>query len=120
LRSECEEVLRRFVKSASGEVFGCALVRANGEVECSFLPEGGLEPMAVIGASAIGLAKRVFQELGRGESVRAIFEGEHGRVILKDVGSDLMLVVFTSVESKLGMVFLEIERLSNILSELLK
>lgn len=93
-------------------------MRAGGFVECSVFPNEELKPIAVLGASAMGLARKAFDEMGR--SVTAVFEGELGRVFLKDVGEAMMLVVFASKSAKLGMLFLEVERLSKAIQSLTK
>lgn len=95
-------------------------MRAGGFVECSVFPNEELKPIAVLGASAMGLARKAFDEMGRGRSVTAVFEGELGRVFLKDVGEAMMLVVFASKSAKLGMLFLEVERLSKAIQSLTK
>jgi len=51
-----DEIIKEFLETSSEDIAGCALPKADGTIE-GIYPPGSIVPMAVIGASALGLAR---------------------------------------------------------------
>ena len=116
---QIQDVLRR-LRMSSTEVSGVALVSTEGFMAASLLPnEVEEEVVAGMAAALLGAADRVSLELMGSHATQTCVKGQHGYIVLNQVGSDAMLVVLASENAKLGLLFLDIKRHLGDLSELL-
>ncbi|HDJ67125.1 MAG TPA: hypothetical protein ENF33_05395 [Nitrososphaeria archaeon] len=121
LRSELENALKEFMNATGGDLVGCALARSDGLLLAS-TPLGGVDErkMAAISVTAAGVAKRLCEELNRGTPLRMMVEGRGGNILIANVGEDLFLIALTSEKPNLGLVFLEMERITETLATISK
>jgi uncharacterized protein len=116
---QIQDVLRG-LRTSSSEVIGAALVSAEGFTAASLLPsEVDEEVVAGMGAALLGVAERISMELMSADMVQTYVRSSKGYIILSQVGADSVLVVLTTEQAKLGLVFLDIKRRIPDLSRLL-
>jgi outer membrane protein OmpA-like peptidoglycan-associated protein len=61
-------------------------------------------------AALLGVGERIAAELMGGQMEQTYVRGKQGYVILNAVGADALLIVLTTPDAKLGLVFLDIRR----------
>ena len=105
-----QEILRS-LRTASPDVVGGAVVSIDGFVIASVLPsEIDEELVSGMAASMLGVGERISSELMGSSLEQTYVRSEKGYVILNACGKDAVLVVLTTKEAKLGLVFIDIRR----------
>jgi len=90
---------------------GSAMVSTDGFVIASLLPsEIDEELVSGMAAALLGVGERIAHELMGGNMEQTYVRGKQGYVILHAVGPDALLIVLTTPDAKLGLVFLDIRR----------
>jgi hypothetical protein len=69
-------------------------------------------------AAMLSLGERISGELGRGNLDQVYIRGENGFMILMAVGDEAVLTVLARKQAKLGLLFLDMRRVTQDLSEL--
>ena len=108
------ESLNRILKSMQSgtpEVEAAALISEDGLVIASVLPQD-VEEVRVAGMSAtlLSLGGRAAAELGRGTLDQVLIHGDQGYVVMSAAASGTLLLVLTTREAKLGLIFLEMKQ----------
>jgi predicted regulator of Ras-like GTPase activity (Roadblock/LC7/MglB family) len=70
-------------------------------------------------AAMLSLGERISMELRRGDLDQVYIRGNDGYVLLTSVGEEAVLTVMANANAKLGLMFLDIKRTANTLSELI-
>ena len=110
-RTEKMQDVLRSLRVASPEIIGSAVVSIDGFVIASLLPaEIDEEVVSGMAAAMLGVGERIATELMGASLEQTYVRSEKGYVILNAVGQDAVLVVLTSKEAKLGLVFIEVRR----------
>jgi uncharacterized protein len=105
-----QEILRS-LRSVSPDIIGSAMVSTDGFVIASLLPnEIDEELVSGMAAALLGVGERIAAELMGGAMEQTYVRGRQGYVILNAVGAEALLIVLTSPDAKLGLVFLDIRR----------
>jgi len=105
-----QEILRN-LRSVSPDIIGSAMVSTDGFVIASLLPnEIDEELVSGMAAALLGVGERIAHELMGGQMEQTYVRGRQGYVILNAVGPDALLIVLTTPDAKLGLVFLDIRR----------
>ncbi len=105
-----QDVLRS-LRAVSPDIVGSAMVSTDGFIIASLLPsEVDEELVSGMAAALLGVGERIAGELMGGSMEQTYVRGRLGYVILNAVGSDALLIVLTSPDAKLGLVFLDIRR----------
>jgi uncharacterized protein len=105
-----QEILRN-LRSVSPDIMGSAMVSTDGFVIASLLPsEIDEELVSGMAAALLGVGERIAHELMGGQMEQTYVRGKQGYVILNAVGSEALLIVLTTPDAKLGLVFLDIRR----------
>lgn len=105
-----QEILRN-LRSVSPDIIGSAMVSTDGFVIASLLPnEIDEELVSGMAAALLGVGERIAAELMGGQMEQTYVRGKQGYVILNAVGSEALLIVLTTPDAKLGLVFLDIRR----------
>lgn len=101
----------RTLRAASPDVIGSAVVSIEGFVIASVLP-GEIDEDLVSGMAAamLGVGERISNELMGAQLEQTFVRSEKGYVILNAVGSEAVLVVLTTKEARLGLIFIDIRR----------
>ncbi len=105
-----QEILRN-LRSVSPDIIGSAMVSTDGFIIASLLPnEIDEELVSGMAAALLGVGERIAHELMGGAMEQTYVRGRQGYVILNAVGQDALLIVLTTPDAKLGLVFLDIRR----------
>lgn len=105
-----QEILRS-LRSVSPDIMGSAMVSTDGFVIASLLPsEIDEELVSGMAAALLGVGERIAHELMGGQMEQTYVRGKQGYVILNAVGQEALLIVLTTPDAKLGLVFLDIRR----------
>jgi uncharacterized protein len=105
-----QEVLRG-LRSASPDIIGASVVSIDGFVIASVLPsEIDEELVSGMAAAMLGVGERISSELMGAIMEQTYVRSDKGYVVLNAVGQDSVLVVLTTKDAKLGLVFIELRR----------
>jgi uncharacterized protein len=114
-----QEALRS-LRAVSPDIVGSAMVSTDGFIIASLLPaEIDEELVCAMAAAQLGAGERIATELLDGAMEQTFVRGKQGYVILNAVGKDALLIVLTSPEAKLGLVFLDVKRKVTDLTKIL-
>lgn len=114
-----QDVLRG-LRQASPDIVGSAVVSIDGFVIASVLPsEIDEELVSGMAAAMLGVGERISSELMASKMEQTYVRSEKGYVILNAVGEESVLVVLTTKDAKLGLVFIDLRRRSEELSKLI-
>ena len=105
---------------SSPDIQASAVVSIDGLIIASALP-GSIEEdrVSAMSAAMLSLGERISIELRRGDLDQVYIRGDNGYVMLTSVGQDAVLTVMASVNAKLGLIFLDIKRTADKLSEMI-
>lgn len=110
----------RDLQASSPDVEASAVVSVDGLTMASALPSDVEEDrVSAMSAAMLSLGERIASELGRGILDQVYIRGESGFVILMSVGDDAVLTVLAREQAKLGLLFLDMRRAAEDLTELI-
>jgi predicted regulator of Ras-like GTPase activity (Roadblock/LC7/MglB family) len=110
-RTEKMQDVLRGLRSASPDIIGAAVVSLDGFVIASVLPsEIDEELVSGMAAAMLGVGERISSELMGSTMEQTYVRSEKGYVLLNAMGGDSVVVVLTSKDAKLGLVFIEVKR----------
>lgn len=110
----------RSLRSVSPDIVGSAMVSTDGFIIASLLPsEVDEELVSGMAAALLGVGERIASELMGGSMEQTYVRGRLGYVILNAVGTEALLIVLTTPDAKLGLVFLDVKRRVQELARLL-
>jgi predicted regulator of Ras-like GTPase activity (Roadblock/LC7/MglB family) len=105
-----QDVLRS-LRALSPDIVGSAMVSTDGFIIASLLPaEVDEELVSGMAAALLGVGERIAAELLGGGMEQTYVRGRQGYVILHAVGQEALLIVLTTPDAKLGLVFLDVKR----------
>jgi len=108
------------LQSSTTDVEASAVVSVDGLIIASALPSDATEDrVAAMSAAMLSLGERIAMELGRGALEQVYVKGDQGYVILMSVGDEAVLTVLAHSRAKLGLVFLEMRRAVEHLTQLI-
>lgn len=117
--SELTDLLRK-LSAVNSDIEGSAIVSVQGLPICSVLSRNVNDGIVSAMSAAIqSVSERAVEELDRGELKRILIEGLNGIIILSRAGDNAILCTLCSPNSSLGMVFLNIQSVSNRIASLL-
>ncbi|MCE1229122.1 MAG: roadblock/LC7 domain-containing protein [Firmicutes bacterium] len=116
---ELNRILRAMLTSTP-EVEAAALITEDALVIASALPQH-IEELRVAGMTAtmLNLGTRVAKDLERGTIEQILIKGAKGYVILVGAAEGTLLVVMTTHEAKLGLIFLDLKRAVQDISKII-
>jgi len=118
-RTENIQDILRNLRAASPDIIGSAVVSIDGFIIASLLPsEIDEELVSGMAAATIGVGERISSELMNANLQQTYVRSDKGYVILNSVGEESVLVVLTTKEAKLGLIFLELKRRTSELAKL--
>ncbi|MBD3198130.1 MAG: hypothetical protein GF317_23975 [Candidatus Lokiarchaeota archaeon] len=117
--SELTSLLRN-LEAVNSDIQGSAIVSVQGLPICSALSgEVNDGIVSAMSAAILSVSERAVQELARGVLKRILIEGGDGIIILSRAGENAILCTLAKESASLGMVFLNIQSVSQKISELL-
>lgn len=110
----------RDLQASSPDVEASAVVSVDGLTMASALPSDVEEDrVSAMSAAMLSLGERIATELGRGHLDQVYIRGESGFVILMSIGSEAVLTVLARQQAKLGLLFLDMRRAADDLTEMI-
>jgi uncharacterized protein len=110
-RTERIQEILRGLRSASPDIIGASVVSIDGFVVASVLPsEIDEELVSGMAAAMLGVGERISSELMGAVMEQTYVRSGKGYVVLNAVGQDSVLVVLTTKDAKLGLIFIELKR----------
>ena len=110
-RTEKMQDVLRTLRGTSPDIIGAAVVSIDGFIVASVLPsEIDEELVSGMAAAMLGVAEKISSELMTSSMEQVYVRSEEGYVVINAVGSESVLVVLTTKEAKLGLVFIEVKR----------
>ncbi len=110
----------RDLQVGTPDIEASAIVSVDGLIIASALPSGSEEDrVSAMSAAMLSLGERIAIELGRGNLEQVYVKGDQGYVILMSVGQEAVLTALAHSKAKLGLVFLEMRRAVDSLTDLL-
>lgn len=107
------------LQASSPDVEASAVISVDGLTIASALPESiEGDRVAAMSAAMLSLGERISGELGRGVLDQVYIRGENGFMILMAVGDEAVLTVLARKQAKLGLLFLDMRRVTQDLTEL--
>ncbi len=119
--SRTEQLVARLkdLQTGTPDIEASAVVSVDGLIIASALPAAVEEDrVSAMSAAMLSLGERIAGELGRGMLDQVYIRGDNGYVILTSVGEDAVLTVLAHKDAKLGLVFLDMRRAAEDLSQL--
>lgn len=117
--AELTDLLRK-MEAMNPDIQGSAIVSVQGLPICSALARDVNDGIvSAMSAAILSVSERAVEELARGDLKRIHIEGVEGNIILSKAGENAILCVLSKPDASLGMVFLNIQSVSNKISDLL-
>ena len=110
----------RDLQASSPDIEASAIVSVDGLSIASALPQEVEEDrVSAMSAAMLSLGERIASELGRGALNQVYIKGEEGYVILMSVGEEAVLTVLAREQAKLGLILLDMRRVTEDLEQLI-
>ena len=117
--AELTDLLRQ-MEAVNPNIQGSAIVSVQGLPICSALARDVNDGIvSAMSAAILSVSERAVEELARGDLKRILIEGVDGIIILSKAGENAILCTLAKSDASLGMVFLNIQSVSNKIAELL-
>lgn len=110
-RVESLNQILRALQSGTPDIEASALISDDGLMIASALPQH-VEEMRVAGMSStlLSLGGRASRELERGDLQQVLIRGDQGYAVMVRASQGTMLLVLTTKDAKLGLIFLDTSR----------
>ena len=122
MASRTEQMVARLrdLQAGTADIEASAVVSVDGLIMASSLPADVEEDrVSAMSAAMLSLGERISSELGRGVLDQVYVRGDSGFVILMSVGDDAVLTVLAREQAKLGLLFLDMRRAAEDLTQLI-
>ena len=117
--AELTDLLRQ-MEAINPDIQGSAIVSVQGLPICSALARDVNDGIvSAMSAAILSVSERAVEELARGDLKRILIEGNVGSIILSKAGENAILCTLVKSNASLGMVFLNIKKVSNEIANLL-
>lgn len=110
----------RTIRQASADVIGSAILTSDGFVIASLLPsEIDEELVSGMAATLLGVGERISKEMMNSELEQAYIRSKDGYVIANSLTDQEVLIILTTRQVKLGLIFMEARQRAAELASLL-
>ncbi len=117
--AELTDLLRK-MEAVNSDIQGSSIVSIQGLPICSVLARDINDGIvSAMSAAILSVSERAVEELARGDLKRILIEGDEGIIILSKAGKNAILCTLAQSDASLGMVFLNIQSVSNRIADLL-
>ncbi len=108
------------LNSTSSDIEASGIISTDGLMIAAALPAGIDEDrVGAMSAAMLSLGDRTAQELNRGDLEQVLIKGASGYVLMIYASNDAVLTVLAKPAAKLGLIFLDVKRAAESISELL-
>ncbi|MEE9412286.1 MAG: roadblock/LC7 domain-containing protein [Methylococcales bacterium] len=119
MRAEMLTNILTDLNGTSADIEASGLISTDGLMMAAVLPQGMDEDrVGAMSAAMLSLGDRTSQELARGSLEQVLIKGDKGYVLMIQAGDDAVLTVLSKPQSKLGLIFLDVKRAAESISEL--
>jgi predicted regulator of Ras-like GTPase activity (Roadblock/LC7/MglB family) len=111
-RTEKITQLLRELRVSSPDILGLAVITSDGFLIAAVAPsEIDEELVAGMSAALLEVGERISRELMQAPMQQIFVKSEKGYIIINAVGKETVLALFVSSEARLGLIFLELQRM---------
>ncbi|MDD1622193.1 MAG: roadblock/LC7 domain-containing protein [Methylococcaceae bacterium] len=108
------------LNGTSADIEASGVISTDGLMMASVLPAGMDEDrVGAMSAAMLSLGDRTAQELNRGGLEQVLIKGAKGYVLMTYAGHEAVLTVLAKPNAKLGLIFLDVKRAAESISEML-
>ncbi len=108
------------LNGTSSDIEASGIISTDGLMIAAALPPGIDEDrVGAMSAAMLSLGDRTAQELNRGNLEQVLIKGATGYVLMIYAGNAAVLTVLAKPNAKLGLIFLDVKRAAESISELL-
>jgi len=108
------------LNGTSADIAASGIISTDGLMIASVLPAGLDEDrVGAMSAAMLSLGDRTAQELNRGGLEQVLIKGDSGYVVMTYAGEEAVLTVMAKPNAKLGLIFLDVKRAAESITELL-
>lgn len=108
------------LNGTSADIEASGIISTDGLMMASVLPAGLDEDrVGAMSAAMLSLGDRTAQELNRGRLEQVLIKGATGYVLMVYAGEEAVLTVMAKPNAKLGLIFLDVKRAAESITELL-
>ena len=108
------------LNGSSADIEASAVISIDGLMIAAMLPQDMDEDrVGAMSAAMLSLGDRTAQELGRGELEQVLIKGDSGFVVMTHAGEDAVVTVLAKPKAKLGLIFLDVKRAAESISDIL-
>jgi predicted regulator of Ras-like GTPase activity (Roadblock/LC7/MglB family) len=108
------------LNGTSADIEASGIISTDGLMMASVLPSGMDEDrVGAMSAAMLSLGDRTAQELKRGGLEQVLIKGDKGYVLMTYSGQEAVLTVLAKPNAKLGLIFLDVKRAAETISEML-
>lgn len=108
------------LNGTSADIEASGVISTDGLMMASVLPAGLDEDrVGAMSAAMLSLGDRTAQELNRGSLEQVLIKGDRGYVLMTYAGDEAVLTVMAKPNAKLGLIFLDVKRAAESITELL-
>ena len=109
------------LNGTSADIEASGIISTDGLMIASVLPAGMDEDrVGAMSAAMLSLGDRTAQELARGTLEQVLIKGAKGYVLMIYAGAEAVLTVLAKPNAKLGLIFLDVKRAAESVTELLR
>ncbi len=120
MRADMLKSILSELNGSSADIEASGVISTDGLMMAAELPADMDEDrVGAMSAAMLSLGDRTAQELARGTLEQVLIKGEHGYVVMTHAGSDAVVTVIAKSNAKLGLIFLDIKRAAESISQLL-
>ncbi len=108
------------LNGTSADIEASGVISTDGLMMAAVLPAGLDEDrVGAMSAAMLSLGDRTAQELARGGLEQVLIKGDNGYVLMTYAGDEAVLTVMAKPNAKLGLIFLDVKRAAEKISEML-
>ncbi len=108
------------LNGTSADIEASGVISTDGLMMASVLPAGLDEDrVGAMSAAMLSLGDRTAQELNRGGLEQVLIKGDSGYVLMTYAGEEAVLTVMAKTNAKLGLIFLDVKRAAESITEVL-
>lgn len=108
------------LNGTSADIEASGIISTDGLMMASVLPANMDEDrVGAMSAAMLSLGDRTAQELSRGNLEQVLIKGAKGYVLMTYAGQEAVLTVLAKPNAKLGLIFLDVKRAAESISEML-
>ena len=120
MRADLLQSILSDLNGTSADIEATGIISTDGLIMSSILPAGMDEDkVGAMSAAMLSLGDRTSQELARGTLDQVLIRGNNGYVLMTHAGEEAVLTVLAKPNAKLGLIFLDVKRAAEQISEML-